>query len=87
MPAPAITPGMATVRCMPVLPVPLAVPTILAVPFPAAAPFPAAVPRARGVLCMVAVPSPAVRLPLDVSPAVPVPGTAAWPVLAVTASG
>ena len=68
MPAPAMTPGMATVLCMPVLPVPPTVPTILAVLFLAAVPV-------------------VVWRALDVSPAVCVPGTAAWPTLAVTASG
>ena len=78
---------MATVLCMPALPVPPAVPTILAVPFLAA------VPRTRAGPGTVAVPRPAVRpapaiwLLLDVSTAVWVPGTAASPALAVAASG
>ena len=78
---------MATVLCMPALPVPPDVPTILAVPFLAA------VPRTRAGPGRVAVPRPAVRptpaiwLLLDVSTAVWVPGTAASPALAVAASG
>jgi hypothetical protein len=39
------------------------------------------------VLGTVAVPRPAARFALDVSPVVPIPGTAAWPALAVTAAG
>ena len=74
---------MATTPCIPAPPVPPAVPTILA------APFLAAVLRPRAGPVPVAVPRPAVRvglaswLVLDVSVAVPVPGTAAWPAFAV----